>query len=226
VRQVYRNCGKWLGHFQSFTGVSREGAGVLDSLGAKLDFKLDCLMSRRHPKVPADLGKKILSAFKKAHRKVEESGASIPVSGRHGDFGGWNILVDGTRVTVIDFLGYSRDLASLDFVKMLITLSEKRIRLVYSKNRIDTLLGDFVEGYGAGPETPVEVYYLCELYYRTAAALGCVEQLHKRIDRKIDRARILKDHLAWLENASLNRFTWENRLNPASLQPGSNPRQN
>lgn len=220
VKEAYRNCGKWLHHLQSFTGVSYESSDALDTLGEKLRFRTRRLSGCGLPGAGVRLEMELLSVFENTLSRLKKEGAKVPVSGRHGDFGGWNVLVDGTGVTVIDFLGYERDVAALDFVKFLLSTSEKEHRLLYPRRRIGELVESFIEGYGEPPKTHAEVFFLCELYYRTAAVTGLLEQKHSRIDRKIDGAAILKSHLEWLKDAAGRGFTWETRLKDFPMVDG------
>ena len=132
------------------------------------------------------------------------------VSGRHGDFGHWNIMINSEGVTIFDFLGYTLEPTPYDPIKILISLESWKKHPAYSKKRIDELRASFLDGYGNLFAVPVVVAKICEIYHRVALIYACIINPGNRFDLRIKTSRTLEDNLRRLNHISNGEIIWPN----------------
>lgn len=206
LRKHYYHCGLWLRKFHEFTGITKSSVEsfcwILNQMNQRLDL-IEELQDERCPRqlrgIVHDTIDKQLSALR---------GEEILVSGRHGDFGGWNIIAGKDGITVIDFLGTQIDPIAIDLTKMLMNFEDEKRYLAYSAKRIDILKDEFLEGYGKLPEVQVPVLIICEMVYRIYSLYGSLMNPEKRLHRRIERGLSMKSNISWLMQREKTPSLW------------------
>jgi len=208
LNEHYHNCGRWLKHFQEFTGVHEEGAEAMIGVIERCNYRLKLIEDLKDSRCPKNLRSKVMGYVQEQFEQMK--GEKIYVSGRHGDFGSWNIIAGPLGVTVIDYLGYGEDPISVDLLKMLMNFEDERKYLTYNSHRIETLRKSFLEGFGPLPIVPTPVLAICEAFHRICSALACLSSKETRFHRRIERSRCLTANLGWLTNERKRKPLWPN----------------
>lgn len=206
LNEHYYLCGRWLKHFQEFTGMHYAGSEALAGVIERIEHRLTLIEESGNQSCPKDLRVKVGEFVQSQLKQIGEE--NILVSGRHGDFGAWNIMAGPQGITVFDFLGYKVEPVAVDILKMLMNFEDERRYLAYSKARIDILKNSFLEGFGALPEVPAPVLAICETLHRVSSVYGCVSAKEERLHRRIERYLCLKANLEWLISDKGKRFLW------------------
>jgi hypothetical protein len=210
LQNYYYLCGRWLKHFQEFTGTHTAGAEAMEDLMQRCEQRLILIENSNDSRIPKGFRKRV-SDFMNDQLKVLEN-SEILVSGRHGDFGGWNILVGQNGITVIDFLGYQTESIAVDIVKMLVNFYDEKKYLAYSKRRINELKEAFLAGYGELPPVQRPVLCICETLYRVSSLLSTVSITQKRLYRGIEKNLSSKAHLYWLMADQKKHLIWPSSI--------------
>jgi len=197
LKQSYNLCGQWLKYFQQFTGVHQAGKEVFSSTIERCEQKLKIIEQSNGSRCPPDLSTRILMLIQSQLSQVTDN---VLVTGRHSDFGNWNILVDPAGVTVFDFLGHQSDLLPIDIIKMLTNLEDEKSYLFYSNRKLQELQDSFLSGYGDLPIIPEPVLIICETLHRICCLCARIESPSKNIRRRIEQGLSFKNHLNWLLN--------------------------
>jgi hypothetical protein len=206
LKEHYYLCGRWLKHFQEFTGVYYAGFEALGGVIERINHRLNLIAESRNKYCPKNLWAKVTEFVQSQLSKMSER--KILVSGRHGDFGAWNIIAGPRGITVFDFLGYRVEPVAVDILKMLMNFEDERKYLAYSKSRIDILKESFLKGFGVLPDVTAPVLAICEVLHRVSSVYGCVSAREERLHRKIERYLCLKNNLDWLTNDKEKSLLW------------------
>ncbi len=206
LKENYYDCGRWLKYLKEFTGVRESGSEALSGIMERIEDRLRLIEELHDPRCPKDLGIKVTRLFKEQVSRL--SGEELLVSGRHSDFGPWNMMVGPRGITVFDFLGYREDLFPVDIIKMLMNFEDERMYLAYSRNRIEDLRSSFLEGLGTLPDIQKPVLIICETLYRVASVFACLASKGERIHRRIEKWLCLKNNLQWLRNQPQEKLLW------------------
>ena len=142
------------------------------------------------------------------HQLSELATGEVLVSGRHGDFGPWNILVGPQGVTVLDFLGYDEEPLAVDPLKMLMTFEDEKRSPGCSPPRISALRKMFLEGYGHLPPATRPVLVICETLHRVYSVLTCLSDRGRRFPEQIQKRLCLKANIAWLTSEGPRGLLW------------------
>jgi hypothetical protein len=202
----YYLCGRWLKAFQEFTGIHYAGLEALNGVIERIDHRLKLIEESSNRYCPKGLSFKV-KEFVQSQLKQLGAG-KILVSGRHGDFGAWNIMAGPQGITVFDFMGYQVEPVSIDLLKMLMNFEDEKKYLAYSKGRIEILKKSFLEGFGALPAVPRQVLAICEVLHRVSSVYGCVFAKEEKVHRKIERYLCLKANLEWLISDKEKKLLW------------------
>jgi hypothetical protein len=200
LKQYYYQCGEWLSLFQQFTGVQQGSKEVIKGTFERCEDKLKIIERAQDRRCPKDIGTQVRHLLLEQLKLLDNK--DIQVSGRHGDFGSWNIIVDPNRITVFDFLGYQMDLLPIDLVKMLVYLEADKSYLFYSNKRIECLKSSFLHGYGQLPNVCRPIWVICELLHRVCSICSCIENRPKNIKCRLEQRTCLKNHCEWIENSN------------------------
>lgn len=198
LKQYYYHCGQWLNKFQEITGVRKADLGAFDLTISRCEQKLKIIHDIHDSRCPQNFSRHVLRMIKKQLSLVDAD--DIWVTGRHGDFGNWNILAAANEVTVFDFLGYQDDLFPMDFLKMLVNFDGQRSYLFYSNYRISALEMSFLKGYGSIDWIQKPVVNICEILHRVCSICSCVEKKPGNLIRKYESNSCIKSNLKKLYN--------------------------
>ena len=208
LKEYYYHCGRWLKHFKEFTGIRYGGAETLNGVVERCNYRLELIEALSDPRCPKNLREKVMGYLYGQLSQLK--GEKISVSGCHGDFGSWNILVGPAGVSVIDFLGYGEDPFPVDLLKMLMSFEDGKKYLIYNPRRIEGLRKSFLEGFGPLPLVPTQVLTICETFHRICSVLACLSSKEARMHRRIERRLCLKANLEWLTNERQRKLLWPN----------------
>ena len=206
LRKAYFYSGKWLRHFQEFTGIRTSDSNSLIEVINKCDHRLRLIEDSHDPRCPKRLRSRIMDFLNKELKKL--SGENILISGRHGDFSPINIMTGTDGITVIDFLGYKEEPLPIDLLKILVFLEDERMSLTCSKRRVESLGKSFLEGYGEIPHIPVPVLVICEAMQRIVSLWGNISASGRHFHHYQERNFRVKAHVTWLINERKRRLLW------------------
>lgn len=196
LQQDYFNCGQWLRHFQESTGIRSDGPAKLEGIIERCDQQLTLIEKKQNNNCPRNLKSDVLMFVREQQRKLGDS--DVHISGRHGDFGAWNIITGNDGITVIDYLGFKDEPIEVDLLKMMINFNNEEKALRSSKARIGRLRKVFLEGYGAIQNVSDPVLKICEAYHRAASLESVVNSKAFRFHRALEGERRFKANLNWL----------------------------
>jgi colanic acid/amylovoran biosynthesis glycosyltransferase len=156
VPSALRAAGRWLRRLQDQTEETegQEGRECLDRLLVHADHHLFRLRGR--------LGSRVESlARARIDRVRTRSGKQPPRAvGHHCDFWPGNVLVDGVRITVLDFEGYRRGLPYEDVAHFLVHL-ELALGRPWLRTKRRRARRTFLDGYGLADDLDPELLALC-----------------------------------------------------------------
>lgn len=198
LKQQFYYSGCWLKYFQSFTGTSASGIESFDTTIERIEYRIRALHDGNDPRWDKDLGRRIKKYLEgQLKLSVREK---IFITGRHGDFGPWNIIGNNEGICVIDFFGYKMDLIPLDFQKMLIFFEDSKYEFLYNKSRIQELMDSFKDGYGTLPYVPDNIIDICQLLHRVCSVYGNIYGSQNKLHQKIERNRCIKSNMIILNS--------------------------
>jgi len=206
LKEHYYQCGRWLRHFQEFTGMHEEGPGSLTGVMERCDYRLKLIEDLNDSRCPEHLRRNVMGFLHDQYEQVKDE--KITVSGRHGDFGSWNILAGPSGVTVIDYLGYGEDPVPVDILKMLMNFEDEKKYLAYSPRRIKDLRESFLKGYGSLPSILPPALVICETFHRICSLLASLSNNGGRLHHRIERKICLKSNLKWLTDERYRKLLW------------------
>jgi hypothetical protein len=201
-----RESGRWLRHFQEFTGPRIAGVGALRDILRHCRDRLRLIEESQDRRYPTGFREKALDFIEKQVHELRN--APIPVTGRHGDFGPWNMLTGSGGITVIDFLGFQEGPRPVDVLSMLVWLESLTHGVANSRRRVLTLRKSFLAGLGAMPEVPPPLVLLCEAHQRIIHIAGAIIARQGHIFERWQRSRWLKANIAWFLNPPDQSSLW------------------
>jgi Ser/Thr protein kinase RdoA (MazF antagonist) len=190
------NAGLWLKNFQSITGIRQADLCVLKNIIERCDKRLRLIEEANHKDCPMNLRTELLRHLQALQDEI--STKKVLVSGRHGDFGEWNIIARNEEITVIDFLGFKEEPVAVDVLKMLMNFENNSMALLASKNRITNLKMEFMKGYGEIPDMSPQVLIICEILHRLCTLEASVNEKTGDFKRRFELKRRFKHNLSWL----------------------------
>lgn len=196
LKEYYYLCGLWLKKFQENTGVQNAGIDAFSYTIERCEFRLNLIEESNNSRCPIDLKNHVMSFIYKQLELVSEN--DVLVTGRHGDFGSWNILAGLNGITVFDFMGYKHDLFPIDLLQMLMNLENEKLFLFFSTDRVEALRLMFLQGYGEVPHISQPVLKICETFHRVCSLYSSLFVPANNIRRGIERQLTFKANLAWL----------------------------
>jgi len=206
LQRHFYDIGRWLAHFHKVTELRLADATAVDNVVARCHHRLQVIEEARHPGCPPDFHG---LATRYINQLLEQlSGFEILTTGRHGDFGPWNVLGGAGGVTVIDFFGYREDPLPVDILSMLVFLESQQYGLANSVWRIRTLCEQFLAGLGALPPLPEPLILLCEAQQRILQIAGGVLGDHQGIFNRWERRRSLHHNVAWFRSYRERSTLW------------------
>jgi hypothetical protein len=192
----FRRAGLWLRRFQELAGYRAGGSEVLAGIRERCEFRLTLIESFRDPRIPSDLREKVMRFLVQQERQLGNT--PIGLTGRHIDFGPWNILARPDGVTVLDFFGFRDDPPVMDLMSMLIALDREKKCLTANRSRVQSLQDSFLTGYGPVPRVQEPLLLLCETLQRICSVHDALNQRGGHLHRRLERHRCLRASLRWL----------------------------
>ncbi len=116
----------------------------------------------------------------------------------HGDFGPWNVLVDGDHLTVLDFACSRPQLPNYDLLAMLVFLEDEQSTVRHSATRLRRLQKSLLTGYRATVETPSYATAMCEGLHRICRLQDCWQHPSPSWLQRVRDRHASERHLAWL----------------------------
>jgi len=202
LEHLFNLSGKWLSYFQKFTVPEETDYKIFENMVARCDDRLRIIEESDAGFIPIKFRSNIMRQITRLIDGIKLT--KIPISGRHSDFGPWNILADGNNICVIDFMGYGKEPLCVDLIKILASLDEYKFSLLYSSSTINRLIASLVNGYGQSVHATQEVIALCEIHQRVCNLCGRVLNRPVGALKKIERYRCIKANINWL-NDEINR---------------------
>ena len=187
--------GRWLRQFQSFTAQA-EGSFNHEGLREYCAQRLDTLVLDKDSGIDAAFKRRFLDYLQRA----QESLGARPdrIVGRHNDFSPHNILVEGERLSVIDFGFFDHDSYLYDVGKFWFQLECMKASPLFSARTIERLQTSFLSGYGGSVDTGDPAFQLVVgRYFLTRLATMRKEGMRRGPRRWIDQ-RSYGLCLAWL----------------------------
>jgi hypothetical protein len=189
-------CGRWLYHFQQFTGFCEGEREALMPVFERAEQRLKLIEELGDPCCPKNLRGFALRLMYDWFEQLE--GMPIPVSGRHSDFILWNIISGQDGITVLDFLGYEEDCVAVDLLKMLVDLENEKLCVSASPKRLKALQESFLLGFGKIPSIPRQALLICEAMQRVVSIWGSLTVSDKNIRHRLEKNVRIKRHIRWL----------------------------
>ncbi len=204
----YYNLGMWLKNFHQFTGITTSDISAFDGILERLETRLDLITKSNDPRLPHNFKGGIMNFVNEQLKQVKDD--EIIVTGRHGDFGPWNVIVNEQTLTVIDFFGYEQDLLPIDLLKIYVVLEDERLGITTSSKRINELRRKFLEGYGEIPKFSLPLLRICESLYRVISLGTIILDAHQeKPHHYLENNFRLKIHLRWFKNGG-QKVLWPN----------------
>ncbi len=134
--------------------------------------------------------------------RMQSHGTPVPVAPCHGDFGPWNVLIDGERLVVFDLFGFRRDLSLLDSLNLVSYLETLESSFTLSRHWLRRYLAAFRDGYGeeAVPES-APLYRFCLACQRTCRLHDEVSRSGRQWLSRLRQRRTIQRLLALLATA-------------------------
>jgi hypothetical protein len=199
MRELARRIGDWLSQFHHAT---RQPALLHDPQSFELDVAQQLEGCRRRNLSAANVDE-IFGVASKGSRSI--AGRLLPAAARHGDFTPRNVLISSDHIAVMDFENFlERDTIYEDLGKFVAFLTLLKGRPGYSRTAITSLVGSFLDGYGASADRGLVDLFALKAAVRIFAHRGSrrvakslrfdtfytmqLVQLGRDVGRSLDRA--------------------------------------
>ncbi len=210
LAKYYYMCGEWLNKFHKFTGIETASSVVFEDLLDRCEIRLGIIEEMSKEDSLKGIRAKVINFMKQQLSLLANEG--ILIAGRHGDFGHWNIITNSESLTVIDFMGYTKEPIPYDIIKMLLSLEYWGYHVAYSKPRLNTLKMNFLNGYGSTPKVQQSVLVLCETYHRVASLYAILTNVIRRIDLRVQRYFAYKQNISSLNKMMGGHIVWPSSI--------------
>ncbi|MDA7977331.1 MAG: hypothetical protein MPJ50_01020 [Pirellulales bacterium] len=201
----YQRLGTWLAKFQEFTKPEQGDASHLQGIEGRIRLRLERIQQAQDRRIPSHL---VATAERRLKSLLDEAaGESIPIAGRHGDFGPWNSIVSDDQasgrdvsreIVVFDFMGYAREPRPLDAINVLYFLEHESQSIVTSPRRARDVQQRFLYGYASQEVYSRPLLVLCEFHARVYSIWGCLSMPTDRRHHKWQQNKSLRRNIAWL----------------------------
>lgn len=196
LQRYYYLCGRWLCYFQKFTGFEYAGVEAFDDLIDRCKVRLDEIAKIRTCDSTKEIRNQTLDFLNQQLEGIKKG--DVIISGRHGDFGHWNILINQDIVIVFDLMGYAKEPIIYDVLKILNSIEYWKNHPAYSNSKLEVLRNKFLAGFGYLPQLASPVVIICEMYYIVNTIYACLYNPGKRIDERLMRIQVLRKNLKYL----------------------------
>jgi len=189
------SAGAWLRAFQAHT-TQGSGEFNIEGLMHYCDQRLDTLIADGQSGIDAQFKEMFRSYLVRMHARSR--GKVSTITGRHNDFSPHNIIVNGERISVIDFGFFDYDSPLYDVSKFWFQLECMKVSPLFRPSTIERLQNSFFAGYGAAFDHRDPAFELvASRYFVTRLATMVKEGRRGGLRGWIDR-RSYKWCLDWL----------------------------
>jgi Phosphotransferase enzyme family len=206
LREWYLHCGRWLKHFQAFTGTRNSGLEALDEMLSRTDHRLTLIENAGDGRCPREVPNQVRRLL--LDHRAELAGQPIPVSGCHGDFGPWNVLGTPSGVTVLDFFGYQDGPVAEDPLGILFALEQERKCLTANPRRLELLRQSLLDGLSPLPCLPKPLLVICETLHRVRGLWSALSRTSGKLHHRLESRRRLRANLEWLSDDRRRQLLW------------------
>jgi hypothetical protein len=206
LRDAYLHCGRWLKHFQAFTGTRSAGLEALEETLRRTDYRLTLIENADDRRCPKDLPNQVRRLL--LDQRAELAGQPVPVSGCHGDFGPWNVLRTPHGIAVLDFFGYQDSPIAEDLVGFLLAIEQERKCLTADARRLDLLRDAVLEGVGPLPRLPKPLLVICETLHRVRSLWSAISIRKEKLHHRWEQRRRTRLAVEWLTDERRRRLLW------------------
>lgn len=202
VQQEFFQLGRWLKLFQGEVLWMQDDERLVRCHDATLQRLTDIqrMSASKDLQVPDAAFDQIRERLVSLQTQVR--GMPIPVAACHGDFGPWNVLIDGERLVVFDLFGFRRDLSLLDSLNLVSYLETLESSFTLSRQWLRRYLAAFRDGYGqeAVPAS-APLYRFCLACQRTCRLHDEVSRSGRQWLSRLRQRRAIRRLLAQLATA-------------------------
>lgn len=203
LERTLGQAGEWIRAFQSASAVgSGSDAGYVETY---IDHRLCRLVS--HPAArfsPVDRDAVLTMLRRDAAAVPSDQRVAVPI---HADLALANILVDGSRITVLDFAMTAAGAVYHDVTHLYMQLGLLGLKPHYGMRAATRLQDALLEGFGGAPAS-APLFRLMLLQHVACHYLTTVSHLGGLASR-IYGARVASRHLAWLRSYASGRSMGE-----------------
>lgn len=198
LEQEVANCGSWLRQFQDLTAKA-PAAFDLDELVTYCEVRLKRLRDNARIDFPAWLAEGVIQAIHDLGSRIRPDENRIV--GRHNDFAGHNILVDGRKIWVIDFSMFDHGASAYDPCNFWLELEMLKLDPTYSSRFLGELQKQFLDAYGRiSPDSPAFRLARCRYTLnRLVTSLGDIDGWKPEA---FYRRQVVSTSLNWLRGLS------------------------
>jgi len=200
LQQRFYDCGCWLRRLWEVTGIRRGDATAVQGIVTRCQDRLRMIEQSGDRRIAHGFCARARELIEAQVRALADE--EIPITGRHGDFGPWNILAHSKGIVVLDFYGYREDPLPVDVLKMHTYLEAVAHGVVTSRRRVAALQERFLAGVGTLPQVPSSLLTLCEAADRVGNMAGTAAAVSDTTSRRIERRLALRADLRWIERES------------------------
>jgi len=143
IQGYFRQCGRWLRHFQEFTKRNEVKPFSKEIYIENINKKLDnCVKYGLKNKSFTKIHRFIDSKFERIGNRQQ-----LDLGGYHGDFTPWNVLASHEEIRVLDFDRFSYGVGYDDLTLFLTALEGYKSIVGMTDRNIDLLKDNFLRGY-------------------------------------------------------------------------------
>lgn len=207
LQRHYFLCGRWLRHFQQTMGIRVGHARAAEDVVQRCKELMERIDDENPGCRASSLAGQVMGNLEEELKRLEDS--EVLVTGRHGDFGPWNVLANSQGISVIDFFGCDEGPAQVDALRMLVCLDDEKRCITSSAARVGRLQEQFLQGYGPLPDTPAALSRICETQQRLVSLVDAYSaektgMIHHRVAARL----CIRAHLQWLSRADNKNLLW------------------
>lgn len=206
LKEYFRLCGMWLEHLQEIAGVAVSNDLDYEYFLTHCDERLAWLEANSTSHIPVGFRKAVMDYLEDL--ASSSKGVDIPMTGRHSDFGPWNILCHDGQITVLDFVGYRTDPLPMNILSVLVYMDSQKRGLANSRRRIDKLTRSFLDGFGPLPSMPQPVILICEAFHRIISLGSAATPMQTHCIKQLERTRCIKKQVKWFLQRPAKSNLW------------------
>ena len=191
------NIGGWLKFFHSLDS-SMQGTFSIDQFIEYVDFRLKILTEEKARKFPLKYRDKILDFIEKNRPQIGDEELKIALS--HGDFNLGNIIVDGNKVTVLDFGKVVPNSFLLDLARSYHQLYLLTLKPSYPYKYIVPLQKSLIKGFGLPEGDQLMMFKFLQIRHTLTHLVTITRFWQKGLKERIYNYWVLYNELKYLDS--------------------------